>query len=144
MKLCLENNDIEMYSTYNKIKFVDAERFIRTLRNKIYKCMASVVKNLYIDKLDNMINKCNNTYLSTAKMKLADVNSNTYTDFGIENNDKDPKFKTGDRVRISKYKTIFAKFYFCNWLEEAFVIKMLKVLFLGFMLLVVLTVKKLL
>ena len=51
MKLYLENNDIEMYSTHNKRKFVDAEKFIRTLRNKIYKCMASVVKNAYIDKI---------------------------------------------------------------------------------------------
>ena len=77
-------------------------------------------------------------------MKPVDVNSRTYIDFGIEHNEKDPKFKVGDHVRISKYKNIFAKGYTPNWSEEVFVIKKLKILFHGPILLVILTVKKLL
>ena len=56
MKLWLEKNDIEMYSTHNEEKFVVAERFIRTKKNKIYKHMTSISKNVYIDKLDDMVN----------------------------------------------------------------------------------------
>ena len=77
MKLWLEDNDMEMYSTHNKGKSVVAERFIRTLKNKIYKYMTSVLKNVYIDKLDRIVNKYNNTYQSTIKMKIADVKSKT-------------------------------------------------------------------
>ena len=77
-------------------------------------------------------------------MKLVDVNSGTYIDFGIENNDKDPKFEFGDHVRISKYKNIFAKGYAPNCSEQVYVIKKLKILCRGHMLLVILTVKKLL
>ena len=62
-------------------------------------------------------------------MKPVDVKSSTYIDFGIENNEKDPKFQVGDQVRISKYKNIFAKGYTTNWSEEIFVIKKLKILF---------------
>ena len=57
-----EENDIEMYSTHNEGKSVVGERFIRTLKNKIYKYITSISKNVYIDKLDNVINKYNNTY----------------------------------------------------------------------------------
>ena len=69
-----------MYSMHNEGKFVIAERFIRTLKNKIYKYMISVSKNVYINKLDDIVNKCNKTY-SIIKMKLVDVNSSTYIDF---------------------------------------------------------------
>ena len=88
-----------MYSTHNKQKFVVAERFIRTLKNKIYKYMTSVSKHVYIDKLDDIINEYNNTYHSTIKMKLVAVKTNTYIDSSKEINDKDPKFKIGDIVR---------------------------------------------
>ena len=57
MKSFSQNNDIEMYSIHNEGKFVIDERFIRTLKNKNYKCMTSVSKNLYIDKLDDIANK---------------------------------------------------------------------------------------
>ena len=77
MKLWLEKNGIEMYSTHNEGKSVAAERFIRTLKNKIYKYMTSVSKNVCIDKLDDMINKYNNTYHDAIKMKPVDVKSNT-------------------------------------------------------------------
>ena len=69
--------------------------------------MNSISKNVYIDKLDYIANKYNNTYHRTIKMKPADVKDNTYIDFGKENNNKDPKFKIGDYVRMLKYKNIF-------------------------------------
>ena len=59
-------------------------------------------------------------------MKTVDVKDNTYIDFEKEVNDKDPKFKVGENVRISKYKIIFAKGYTPNWSEEVFVIKKVK------------------
>ena len=102
MKSFLQNNDIEMYSTINEGKSVIAERFIRPLKNKIYKYMISVSKNVYIDKLDDTVNKCNNIYHSTIKMKPADVKSNTYIDSSKENNEKNPEFKIRDVVIISK------------------------------------------
>ena len=103
----LKDNDIEMYSIHNEGKSVIAERFIRTLKTKIYKCMNSVSKNVYVDKLDDIVNKFNNTYRRTIKMKPVDVKDDTYIDSVKELNDKDPKFKVGDHVRISKYKNIF-------------------------------------
>ena len=78
MKLWLEKNAVEMYSTHNEGKSVVVERFIRTLKNKIYKYMASISKNVYNDKLHDIVNKYNNTYHSTIKMKSVDVKSNTY------------------------------------------------------------------
>ena len=62
MKSWLQDSDIEIYSTYNEEKFGIAERFIRTLKNKIYKYMSSISKNVYIKKLNEIVNKCNNTY----------------------------------------------------------------------------------
>ena len=99
---------------------------IITLKNKIYKYITSVSKNVYIDKLDDIVSKYNDTYHSTIKMKPVDVKSNTYIDSSKEINNKDPKFKIGDIVRISKYKNIFAKGYVPNWSEEVFVIKKVK------------------
>ena len=105
----LKDNYIEMHSIYNEGKSVVAERFIRTLKTKIYKYMTSVSKNVYIDKLDDIVGEYNNTYHRTIKMKPVDVNDNTYIDFNKEVNDKDSKLKVGDHVRISEYKNIFAK-----------------------------------
>ena len=81
---------------------------------------------MYIDKLDDIVNEHNNTYHRTIKMKPVDVKDNTYIDFKKEVNDKDPKFKVGDHVRISKYKNIFAKGYTPNWSEEVFVVSKIK------------------
>ena len=106
-KKWLKDNDIEMYSIHNEGKSVVAERFIRTLKTKIYKYMTSVSKNVYIDKLDDIVSKYNNTYHRAIKMKPVDVKDNTYIDFKKEVNDKDPKFKVGDHVAISNYKYIF-------------------------------------
>ena len=104
-----------MYSTHNEGKSVVAERFIRNLKNKIYKYMTSISKNLYIDKLDDIVNKYNNTYHRTIKMKPVDVKPSIYIDFNKENSKEGPKFKVGDHVRISKYKNVYAKGYVPNW-----------------------------
>ena len=125
-KKWIKENDIEMYSTNNEGKSVIAERCIRTLKTKIHKYMTSVSKNVYIDKLDDIVDEYNNTYHRTIKMKPVDVKDNTYIDFKKEVNDKNPKFKVGDHVRISKYKNMFAKRYMPNWSEEIFVIKKVK------------------
>ena len=114
-----------MYLIHNKGKSVVAERFIRTLKIKIYKYMTSISKNVYIDELDDIVNEYN-TYHRTIKVKPVEVKDNTYIDFKKEVSDKDPKFKVGDHVRISKYKNIFAKGYTPNWSEEVFVIKKVK------------------
>ena len=125
-KKWLRDNDIVMYSTNNERKSVVAERFIRTLKSKIYKHMTSISKNVYIDKLDDRVNEYNSTYHTTIKMKPTDVEDNTYINTDKEINDKDPKFKVGGHVRISKYKNIFAKDYTPNRSEEVFVIKKVK------------------
>ena len=103
-----------MYSTHNEGKSVIAERFIRMLKNKIYKYMTSIPKNVYIDKLDDIVDEYNNAYHRAIKMKPTDVKDNTCIDFTKEVNDKNPKFKVGNHVRISKYKNIFAKRYAPN------------------------------
>ena len=116
---------------------------LRKLKTKIYKYMTSVSQNVYIDKLDDIVGEYNNTYHRTIKMKPVDVKDNTYIDFKKEVNDKDPKFKIGDHVRISKYKNIFVKGYTPNWSEEVFVIKKVKNT-VPWMLLMISMVKKLL
>ena len=125
-KKWLRDNNIAMYSTHNEGKSVVAERFIRTLKSKIYKYMTSISKNVYIDKLDDIVDEYNNTYHTTIKMKPADVKDNTYINADKEINNKDPKFKVGDHVRILKYKNIFAKGYMPNWSEEVFFTKKVK------------------
>ena len=93
--------------------------------------MASVSKNVYINKLDDIVNECNDKYHRTIKMKPVDVKDNTYIDrtkvhSNWEVNDKDPKFEVGDHVIISKYKNISAKGYTPVWSEEVFVIEKVK------------------
>ena len=120
-KKWLSDNDIIMYSTYNEGKSVVAERFIRTLKSKLYKHMTAIGKNVYYDVLDDAVNKYNNTKHSTIKMKPIDVGNNkgVYID---KHNDKRSRFKVGDRVRISKFKNIFAKGYTPNWSSEIFIV----------------------
>ena len=88
MKSFLQNNDIEMHSEHSEGKSVIAERFSGTLKNKIDKYMTAVSKNMYIDKLDNTVNRFNNIYHIATKMKPIDVKSSTYIDFNKENNEK--------------------------------------------------------
>ena len=92
MKSWLEKNGRERYSTHNEGKSVVAERFIRNSKNKTYKYMTSVSKNVCIDKLDDIINKYNNTYHSTNKIKPVDVKPNTYIDSSKEIHDKNPNW----------------------------------------------------
>ena len=119
-KKSLSDNGIIMYSTYNEGKSVVAERFIRTIKNKLHKHMTAIHKNVYYDVLDDIVNEYNNTKHSTIKMKPIDVGDNkrVYID---EHNEKDSRFKVGDRVRISKFKNIFAKGYTPNWSREIFI-----------------------
>ena len=93
MKLWLEKNDIEMYSTHNEGKSVVAEIFVRTLKNKIYKYITSISKNVYIDKLDDIVNEYKNTYHRTIEVKPIDVEDNTYINIDKELNDNDPNLK---------------------------------------------------
>ena len=97
-----------MYSTYNEGKSVVAERFIRTLKNKLYKHMTAIGKNVYYDVLDDVVNEYNSTKHSTIKMKPIDVvdNKRVYID---EHNEKDSRFKVGDRVRILNLKIYLLK-----------------------------------
>ena len=88
--------------------------------------MTSISKNVYIDKLEDILNECNNTYRRIIRMKPIDVKNNTNTNISKEVNDKDPKFKVSDYVRISKSKNVIAKAYTPNWSEEFFMIKEVK------------------
>ena len=119
-----------MYSTFNEGKSVVAERFIRTLKNKLYKHMTATGKNVYYDVLDDVVNEYNNIKHNTIKMKPIDVGDNTTKSSSLErkrvyideHNEKDSRFKVGDRVRISKFKNIFAKVYTPNWSKEIFIV----------------------
>ena len=110
-----------MYSTFNEGKSVVAERFIRTLKNKLYKHMTATGKNVCYDVLDDVVNEYNNAKHNTIKMKPKDVGDNkrVYID---KHNEKYSRFKVGDRVRISKIKNIFAKGYTPNWSTEVFIV----------------------
>ena len=118
----LSDNDINMYSMYNEGKSVVVERFIRTLKNKLYKHMTATGKKVHYDVLDDVVNKYNNTKHSTIKMKPIDVGDNNKRVYIDERNEKDSRFKVGDRVRISRYKKIFAKGYPPNWSKEIFIV----------------------
>ena len=122
----LKINNIEMYSTFNEEKSVVAERFIRTLKNKIFKHMTAISKNVYFDVLNDIVNKYNNTIHRTIKMKPIDVTDDYFAEYNEEFNKKGPKFKLGDHVRISKYKNIFAKGYVPNCSEEVFIVNKIK------------------
>ena len=118
-----------MYSTYNEGKSVVAEKVIGTLKNKIFKHMTAISKIVYFDVLDDIVNKYNNTIHRTIKMKPIEVTDDYYPEdpsMELHSNKKNPKFKVGDNVRISKYKNIFAKRYTRNWSEEVFVINKIK------------------
>ena len=93
MKSWLQNNDVEMCSTHHEGKSVVDERFVTTFKNKIYKLLTSVSKDAYINKLDDIVNKYNNAYHITIKMKPVDVKSTTYIDFIKGNNKEEPKFE---------------------------------------------------
>ena len=107
-----------MYSTYNEGKSVVTERFIRTLKNKLYKHMTATGKNVYYDVLDDVGNEYNNTKHNTIKMSEY-IDKRVYIDKHYE---RDSRFKVRDRVRIFKFKNIFAKGYTPNWSTEIFIV----------------------
>ena len=117
LKRFLKINNIEMYSTYNEEKSIVTEIFIRTIKNKIFKHMTAVSKNVYFDVLDDILDKYNNTVHRTIKMKPIDVTSDSYAEYDEDSNITKHKFKVCDHVKISKYKNIFAKEYTQNWSE---------------------------
>ena len=120
-----------MHSMHNEEKPIIAERLIRTLKNNIYKYMTSISKNVYIDELDNIVKKYNNTYHRKIKMKPVDVMSNTYIESSKEINDKDRKFK------------IFAQNITLQIKKKFLSLKKLKVLCRGHLSLMMLMEKKL-
>ena len=127
----MQNNDIEIHSVHNEEKPIIAERFIRTLKNKIYKYITSISKNVYINELDNIVKKYNNTYHRKIKMKPVDVISNTYIESCKEINDKDHKFK------------IFAQNITLQIKKKFLSLKKLKILCRGHLSLMMLIEKKL-
>ena len=84
----LKINNIEMYSTYNEGKSVVAERFIRTLKNKIFKHMITISKNVYIDVLNDIVNRYNNTIHKTVKIKPIDITNSSYVECNEDSNKK--------------------------------------------------------
>ena len=122
----LKIKNIEMYSAYNEGKSIVVEKFIRTLKNKMFEHMTAISENVYYGVLDDIVNKYNNTIHKTIKMKPIDVTNDSYAEYNEDSNKRNPKFKVGDHVRISKYKNIFAKGYAPNWSEEVFVISKIK------------------
>ena len=114
-----------MYSTYDEAKSIVAERFIRILKNKLYKHLMATGKNVYYDVLDDVVNEYNNTKHNTIKMKPIDVRDNKRV-YIEEHNENNSRFKVGDRVRISKFKNIFAKGYTPNWSREIFIVNKIK------------------
>ena len=125
-----DKRGISIVNAFQKIisegKSVVPERFIRTLKNKIFKHMTAVLENVYFDVLDNILDKYNNTVHRTVKIKPVDVTCDSYAEYNKDSNVTRPKFKFGDHVRISKYKNIFAKGYTQNWSDDVFVFSKVK------------------
>ena len=139
IKRFFEINSIEMYLTYNEGKSVVVERFIRTMKNKIFKHMTAVSKNVFFDLLDDIVNKYNHTVHKTIKMKPIEVTSNSYAENNEDSNESESKL--GDRVRISKH---LLKDTLKIGQKKFLLLAKLKIQFLGLMLLVTWMVKKLL
>ena len=108
-KKWFKDNDIIMYSAHNEGKSFVAERLIKTLKSKIYKYKTAISKNVYFNVLDDIVDEYNNIYQRTIKIKPIDVKDDSFAEYNEEYNEKDPKFKIGDHVRISKYKNIITK-----------------------------------
>ena len=138
----MKDNNIELYSTYNEGKSVVAERFVKGLKNRIFKHMTAVSKNLYFDVLDDAVDKYNNTFHGTIKMKPIDVRSDSYAEYNVDSNEKDPKFKVDDHVRILKYINILVMLQIGQ--KKSLLLAKFKILFHGHLLLVILMVKNML
>ena len=117
----LENNDLFIFLTYNEGKSVITERFIKTLKAKIYKKTTANDSKTYLSYLNKMIDQYNNTYHHSTNKKPINADYSALTEPN-ETNSKVPKFKVNDEVRIAKYKNIFIKGYTENWSREIFII----------------------
>ena len=132
-----------MYSTYNEGKSVVAERFIRTLKNKIFKHVTAISKNVYFDVLD-IVDKYTNTVHKTIKMKPIDVTGNTYIDFKKEVKDKILNLKLVTVLEFQNMKTFLLQDTLQTSQKKFLLLVNLKIQFLGLMLLMISMVKKLL
>ena len=120
-----------MYSTYNDGKSVVAERFIRTLKNEVFKDMTAISKNVYFDVWDNIVYMYNKTIHRTIKMKPIYITHEFYAEYNKDFNRKNPKFKIGDHDRIPKYKNAFAEGYAPIDQKKIWLLVKLKIKFLG-------------
>ena len=130
MKPWIEKNAIEMYSAHNEGKSVVTERFTGTLKSRIFKHMTSTSKIVYIEKLDDIVNKYNNTYHSTIKMKPVDVKPNTYIHFSKEINEKDSNFKLVILLEYQNIKINLQRVTLQIGLKKFLWLRKLKILFL--------------
>ena len=125
-------NNIETYSTYNERKFVVAEKFIRTLKIKIFKHMTSASKNFYFNVLDDVVNKYSNMVHRTIKMKPIDITSDSYAEYNKNSNKKDPNnFKIGIMLGFQNTKTFFLKDTLKVGQKKLLLLVKLKIQFLG-------------
>ena len=130
MQKWLDNNDTLIYSTRNESKSVVAERFIKTLKSKIYKKLTANNKKFYLGFWNKLVDEYNNTYHRSVGKKP--VNADYFTSTKeIEMSPKSPKFNVVDRVITTKYKNFFSKGYTKNWSKEIFVIDFMLKLILG-------------
>ena len=120
-----------MYSTCNQGKSVVAERFITTLKNKIFKHMAAISKNVYFNVLGDIVNKQNNTVHRTIKMKPIDVIDDSYVEYNETSNKKDPKFKVGSMLEFQSIKIFLLKDMLQIGLKNFLLLVKLKIQFLG-------------
>ena len=137
----LKINNIKMYSTYNEGKSVVAERFIRTLKNKIFKHMTAISKNVYFDVLNDIVNKYNNTVHRTIKMKPIEVTDDYYAEYNensmeLHSNKKILNLKLVAMLKFQKIKTFLLKDILQIGQKKFLLLIKLKIQFLGLMLLV--------
>ena len=126
-----QDNDIKMYSTFSEGKSVVAEKFIRTLKNKIYKHMTAVSKNVYFDDLDDIVGEYNNAYHRTIKMKPIDVKGDSFPKYNEESNEKDSRFKVGNQREYQKTKISLLKDILQIGVKKFLWLKMLKIQYRG-------------
>ena len=126
-----------MHSTYNEGKSVVAKRFIKNLKYNIYKHMTADSKNVYLDVLNNLVDKCNNTFRRTMEMKPIDVKSDSYAEHNVDSNEKDPKYKVGDHVRNSSKNFFLLNDILQIGQKKSLLLVKLKKQFYGLMLLLI-------
>ena len=122
-----------MYLTYNEGKSVVVERFIRTLKNKIFKHMTAISKNIYFDLFDDIVNKYNNTVYRNIKMKRIYVTSDSYTEYNENSNKKDPKFRLVTMLKFQNTTTFLLKDMLQIGQKKFLLLVKLKIQFHGFM-----------